>query len=82
MLSEQDRKFWKFIMMDDLDFYEEFILKLPDDQQEVFFDEVPDFMSDFPVWSGDIDLLKDRLYRGILRKIKKHEKEKSVIAIE
>lgn len=73
MISKQDVWLLKFIMMDDLDFYEEFIVKFPEDKQEQFFKEVPDFMSDFPVWCGRIDLLKDRLYRGILRRIKRYE---------
>lgn len=72
MSAEQLQKFSDFIMGDDLDFYEQFILGLPDDKQEEFFNEVPDFMSDFPVWCGRIDLLRDRLYRGILRKIKRY----------
>lgn len=71
--QKQDEKFQKFITMDDLDFYEEYILKLPDDQQEAFFKEVPDFMSEYPVWSGNIQMLKDRSYRGLLRKIKRNE---------
>ena len=74
MSAEQLQRFFDFIMGDDLDFYEEFlVIKLPEDKQEQFFKEVPDFMSDFPVWCGRIDLLKDRLYRGILRRIKRYE---------
>lgn len=71
MTSEQNARFSKFIKMDDLDFYEKYIINLTDEQQEEFFKECPDFMSDFPLWCGDIELLKDRLYRGIMRKINK-----------
>lgn len=70
MDTRQFEKFWKLIMEDDLEFYEEFIIHLPDEEQKSFFEEVPDFMSDFPVWCGRIDLLKDRMYRKILRRIK------------
>lgn len=66
-------KFWKLITEDDLEFYEEFIIHLPDEAQKKFFEEVPDFMSDFPVWCGRIDLLKDRVYRKLLRRIKLYE---------
>lgn len=72
MSVEQLQRFSNFIMGDDLDFYEQFIIGLPDDKQEEFFNEVPDFMSDFPVWCGRMDLLRDRMYRGILRKIKRY----------
>ena len=34
------------------------------------FKEVPDFMSDFIEWHGRMDLLTDRVYREILRKIR------------
>lgn len=63
-------------MMDDLDFYEEYILKLPDNQQEAFFKEVPDFMAEYPLWSGDIQILKDK-FRWIMRETKKNEKTKA-----
>jgi len=44
-----------------------------DEAQKKFFEEVPDFMSDFPVWRGRADLLKDRMYRKLLRRIKSYE---------
>ena len=70
MTYEQNTRLLKFMMMDDLDFYEEFILKLSNEQQEEFFKEVPDFMIDFIEWHGRMDLLRDRVYREILRKIR------------
>ncbi len=74
--EEQAKRFWKFIMEDDLDFYEEYVLDLSDEEQERFFNENPDFMSEFSLGRGNIDLLKDKMYRGILRKIKRYEEEK------
>ena len=73
--EEQAKRFWKFIMEDDLDFYEEYVLGLTDEEQERFFSENPDFMSGFPLGRGNIELLKDKMYRGILRKIQKYEDE-------
>ena len=73
MAAEQLQKFYKFIMGDDLDFYEEYTIHLSDEEQEEFFRDNPDFMEDFPMGRGKIDLLKDEMYRGILRKIKKNE---------
>ncbi len=70
MTAEQLQKFYKFIIGDDLDFYEEYTIHLSDEEQEEFFRDNPDFMKDFPMGRGKIDLLKDEMYRGILRKIK------------
>lgn len=74
--EEQAKRFWKFIMEDDLDFYEEYVLDLSDEEQERFFNENPDFMSEFPVGRDRMYLLKDKMFRGILRKIKQYEKGK------
>lgn len=52
------------------------MLDLSDEEQEQFFNENPEFMSEFPLGRGNIDLLKDRMYRGILRKIKRYEEVK------
>lgn len=71
--EEQAKRFWKFIMGDDLDFYEEYVLDLSDEEQEQFFNENPEFMSEFPLGRSNIELLKDKMYRGILRKIKRYE---------
>ena len=73
MTKEQEEKFLKFIFEDDLDFYEEFTIHLTDEQQEKFFKENPDFMSEFLVSRDKIYLLKDEMFRNILRKIKRYE---------
>ncbi len=73
--EEQAKRFWKFIMEDDLDFYEKYVLGLSDEEQEQFFKENPDFMSEYSVECDRIDLLKDKMYRGILRKISVLERE-------
>ena len=67
------KKLYNFIFGSDLDFYEEFTIHLSDEEQEKFFDDNPDFMSNFPVKRDKMYLLKDRMFRGILRKIKKCE---------
>lgn len=74
--AEQHRRFRDFIMGDDLDFYERFVINLSDVEQAKFFTEVPDFMSEFSIGYDKIYLLKDRLFRGILRKIRLCEKER------
>lgn len=76
MDEEQDKRFWKFIMGDDLDFYEEYIIHLNDEDQKHFFDDNPDFMLDYPVSRDKMYLLRDVVFRGILRKIKEYEGER------
>ena len=73
MTEEQEEKFLKIIFEDDLDFYEEFTIHLTDEQQEKFFEENPDFMSEYPISRDMIYLLKDKMFREILRKIKRYE---------
>lgn len=73
MTEEQEEKFLKFIFEDDLDFYEEFTIHLTDEQQEKFFEENPDFMSEFPVSREKMNLLRNKSFREILREIKRYE---------
>lgn len=72
MTTKQAEKFIDFIFGDDLDFYEEHLLDLTDEQQEIFFEENPEFMSVFCISRDRMYLLKDRIYRGIMRKIKRY----------
>lgn len=74
--KEQYKRFEKFILGDDMDFYEEYTINLSDEEQEEFFAENPDFMSEYPISRNKIYLLKDPIYRGLLRKIKRYEESK------
>lgn len=76
MNKRNDKRFWKFIMGDDLDFYEEYTIHLNDEEQEKFFDENPNFLCDYPVSRDKIYLLRDPIYRKLLRSIKRFMKEK------
>lgn len=49
LTPEQLDRFWRFVTGDDLDFYEEYTIHLSDEEQEKFFEDNPDFMSEFPV---------------------------------
>ena len=71
--KEQYEHFEKFILGDDMDFYEEYTIHLPDQEQKKFFAENPDFKSDYPIDHDKIYLLKDPIYRNLMRKIKKYE---------
>lgn len=73
MNKRNDKRFWKSIMGDDLDFYEEYTIHLTDEEQEKFFDENPDFLCDYPISRDKMYLLRDVVFRGILRKIKEYE---------
>ena len=58
---------------DDLEYYEQFVLKLSEDEQLIFFKEHPDFLGEYslnPLRNGKAYLLKDEIYRGIMRKVK------------
>ena len=66
------RKLSEFINGDDLDFYEEYTINLSDKEQQEFFTDNPDFMQEFPISCDKIYLLRDPIFRGILRKIKEH----------
>lgn len=65
--------FWKLVKGDDLDFYEEYTINLSDKEQQEFFADNPDFMSQYPISRDKIYLLRDVVFRGILRKIKEYE---------
>ena len=71
--KEQQERFDKFILGDDMDFYEEYTIHLTDEEQEKFFAENPEFMSEYPISRDMIHLLRDPMYRGLMRKIKKYE---------
>ena len=70
---DKEDSFWKFVKGDDLDFYEEYTINLSDKEQQEFFADNPDFMSQYPISRDKIYLLRDVVFRGILRKIKENE---------
>lgn len=69
MTIEQKRRFWKFLLMDDIQFYEEFIAGLPLDAQERFFAETPNFMSDYMGNRKKVKLEDDEMYQKIMQRI-------------
>ena len=75
--KDQYERFEKFILGDDMDFYEEHTINLSDEEQEKFFAENPDFMSEYLISRNKIYLLKDPIYRGLMRKIKRYEEGKN-----
>ena len=71
--KEQQERFEKFILGDDMDFYEEYTIHLMDEEQKNFFAENPEFMSEYSISRDMLPLLRDPIYRGLMRKIKKYE---------
>lgn len=71
--KEQQERFEKFILGDDMDFYEKYTIHLIDEEQEKFFAENPEFMSKYLISRDMIYLLRNLMYRGLMRKIKKYE---------
>ena len=56
MTAEQLQKFYKFIMGDDLDFYEEYTIHLYDEQQQAFFRDDREFLEDVHMVRGEMVL--------------------------
>ena len=69
MNYEQKKKFWNFVYMDDIEFFYEFIADLSDDEQIRFFEETPDFLSDYLNNNETTDLEEDAIYQRIMKKI-------------
>ena len=63
--------FWQFLSGDDLDFYEEFFVNLSEDEMKRFWDEHPEFMKEYQMNEIRKELLRDKMYRGILRSMQK-----------
>lgn len=78
--EEQIEQFLKYVDGDDLDFYEAVLIDQPVEQQRIFFEQHPEFLSDYqlnPLKDDNaIALLQDEIFRGLMRKIKKLESEK------
>jgi len=68
----------KVLLGDDLDFYENCLQELSEEELKKFFKENPDFMKDYNMYEGRLLLLKDPNYRKILRKIKKRYEQPTV----
>ena len=71
--KDQYERFEKFILGDDMDFYEEYTINLSDEEQGKFFAENQNFMSEYPISRDKIYLLKDPIYRELMRKIKRYK---------
>lgn len=76
MSVEKLHKFFDFVMDDDLDFYEKYTVNLTDEEQGRFFRDNPDFMLEVGRRCDRIYLLRDRIFRRILRRISVYEGEK------
>ncbi len=75
MMGKQNTKFLDFVLGDDMDFYEEFVVNLSDEDQLKFLEENPKFMSSYGIDKDNILMLRDKSYGDILRKIKRYEEE-------
>lgn len=58
---------------DDLEFYEEYLLGLTDEQIERFCEENPEFLKEYAVYKERIPLLRDANFRNVLRRLKEKE---------
>ena len=81
MSAERLQRFFDFIMGDDLDFYEGYTVNLTEEEQERFFRGNPEFMMDVrggcdverDMERDRMDLVKERIFKEIMRKISEYE---------
>ncbi len=70
----------EFLIGDDLDFYEMFVMKLSEEEERLFWAEHPGFLKEYgvesPVSERKIRLLKEKRYRAILKKRREKERQK------
>ena len=71
--DQQYKRILIYIFEDDLDFYERHLIYLSDNQQKQFFRENPEFMSEYPVSKAKMYLLRNKMFRRVLKKIKMHD---------
>ena len=62
--------------MDDMDYYEKYLLNATKEERDCYIKEHPDFMNEYPVSYEHRELLQDKIYRGLMRKIRDYEKSK------
>lgn len=73
MTPKQIKRFWKFVKGDDLDFYEDYTINLSDKEQHKLLKDNPDYMPYLSEKCDKIKLLRDKMFRNILRMIKKYK---------
>ena len=61
---------------DDMDYYEKYLLNATKEERDCYIKEHPDFMNEYPVSYEHRELLQDKIYRGLMRKIRDYEKSK------
>lgn len=66
----------KLFKEDDMDFFEKYILTMPIEEQKRFWEEHPDFLAEYEISIGDIELLQDSVYRRLCREIMEVRKKK------
>ena len=59
--------------LDDLDFYEKYLLNAGQAERDKYIEEHPDFLNDYPVSYEHRELLQDELYRKLLRRIRAYD---------
>ena len=56
--------------IDDMDYYEKYLLNATKEERDCYIKEHPDFMNEYR------ELLQDKIYRGLMRKIRDYEKSR------
>ncbi len=76
LTEEELERFWKFAEGDDLDFYEGILMNQPEEQQQYFLEQHPEFLTEYKLNplkdENRIMLLQDKIFRGLMRRIGKN----------
>ena len=62
--------------IDDMDYYEKYLLNVTKEERDCYIKEHPDFMNEYPVSYEHRELLQDKIYRGLMRTIRDYEKSR------
>ena len=54
--------------IDDMDYYEKYLLNATKEERDCYIKEHPDFMNEYPVSYEHRELLQDKIYRGLMRR--------------
>ena len=60
--------------LDDMDYYEKYLLNVTEKERDRYLKEHPDFLNEYPVSYEHRNLLQDKIYRGLMRKIRDYER--------
>lgn len=75
--KQKSECFLKFLMEDDVAFYEKYLVLLSDEEREKFLEQNPEFMREYQIDEKQMQLMEEKMHRQILKEIQTNlEKDK------